>query len=133
MKKIKNDTGLDSIKIAGGLLSSSLLTHLRHYQLPGQSPDEYAIEKGLKLSDELGRYWRIAQARWQQFSDIKKRHDIDPCKTTIDQWLLPLLERVLGFQLDKSPPLRIGERTFPITHTAFDRAVPFVLTDYDLI
>ncbi len=131
MKKNKNDTGLESIKIAGGLLSSSLLTHLRHYQLPGQKPEEYAIEKGLKLSDELGRYWRIAQARWQQFVDLQKRDDLDPLTVTVDEWLLPLLSRVLDFQIDKSNTVNIGERSFPITHTAFNGSVPFVLTGAD--
>lgn len=128
MKKNKNDTGLESIKIAGGLLSSSLLTHLRHYQLPGQKPEEYAIEKGLKLSDELGRYWRIARARWQQFVDLQKRNDLDPDTVAVDEWLLPLLSRVLDFQLESSQAIKIGERSFPITHTALNGSVPFVLT-----
>ena len=128
MKKNKNDTGLESIKIAGGLLSSSLLTHLRHYQLPGQKPEEYTIEKGLKLSDELGRYWRIARARWQQFVDLQKRDDLDPHTVAVDEWLLPLLSRILDFQLESSPTINIGERSFPITHTALNGSVPFVLT-----
>lgn len=128
MRKNRNDTGLEAIRIEGGLLSSSLLTLLRHYQLSGQTPEEYGIEKGLKLNDELGRYWRIAQARWQQFSDLKKRDDLDHDAVAKENWLIPLFTRVLGFQIEESRPIQIGERTFPITHTAFNGAVPFVLT-----
>ncbi len=128
MRKNRNDTGLEAIRIEGGLLSSSLLTLLRHYQLSGQTPEEYGIEKGLKLNDELGRYWRIAQARWQQFSDLKKRDDLDHDAVAKENWLIPLFTRVLGFQIEESRMIQIGERTFPITHTAFNGAVPFVLT-----
>lgn len=129
MANTKNDTGFESIRIEGGLLSSSLLTHLRLYQLPGQLPEQYDVEKGLKLSDELGRYWRIARARWHQFVELQAREDLDQHTITVEEWLLPLLSRVLGFQLDKSLPVTIGERIFPLTHTACNGAIPFVLTD----
>lgn len=128
MRKNRNDTGLEAIRIEGGLLSSSLLTLLRHYQLSGQTPEEYGIEKGLKLNDELSRYWRIAQARWQQFSDLKKRADLDHDTVAKENWLIPLFTRVLDFQIEESRPIHVGERTFPITHTAFKGSVPFVLT-----
>jgi len=128
MRKNRNDTGLESIRIEGGLLSSSLLSLLRHYQLSGQTPEEYGIEKGLKLNDELSRYWRIAQARWQQFSDLKNRDDLDRNAVAKENWLIPLLTRVLDFQIEESRPIPIGERTFPITHTAFNGSVPFVIT-----
>ncbi len=128
MRKNRNDTGLEAIRIEGGLLSSSLLTLLRHYQLPGQTPEDYGIEKGLKLNDELSRYWRIAQARWQQFSDLKKRADLDHDTVAKENWLIPLFTRVLDFQVEESRPVYVGERTFPVTHTAFNGSVPFVLT-----
>lgn len=128
MRKNRNDTGLEAIRIEGALLSSSLLTLLRHYQLPGQTPEDYGIEKGLKLNDELSRYWRIAQARWQQFSDLKKRADLDHDAVAKENWLIPLFTRVLDFQVEESRPVHVGERTFSITHTAFNGAVPFVLT-----
>lgn len=128
MRKNRNDTGLQAIRIEGGLLSSTLLTLLRHYQLSGQTPEEYGIEKGLKLNDELSRYWRIAQARWQQFSDLNKRDDLDHDTVAKENWLIPLFTRVLDFQIEESRPIHVGERTFPITHTAFNGSVPFVLT-----
>ena len=108
MHKTRNDTGLEAIRIEGGLLSSSLLNLLRHYQLPGQTPEDYGIEKGLKLSDELGRYWRIAQARWQQFSDLRKRNDLNHDTVAVENWLLPLFTRVLGFQVERVGP-RAGQ------------------------
>lgn len=131
MRKNSDDIGLEAIHIEGGLLSSSVLNHLRHYQLPGQTPEDYGIEKGLKLSDELGRYWRIAQARWQQFSDMRKRDDLNHDTVTVENWLLPLLTKVLDFEIKESSLLTIGERTFPITHKAFQGAIPIILTGAD--
>ena len=128
----KNDSIYTAIRIEGGLLSTSLLDTLRHYGLPGQGPADYGIEKGLKLADELGRYWRIAQARWEQFTDLRARNDIDRNKLAVDDWLSPLLTRVLDFEIEKSTrPASIGERTFPITHTACNGVVPLVLTADD--
>lgn len=126
MSRNRNDTGLEAIRIEGGLLSASLLNQLRHYGLPGQTPEDYGVERGLKLSDELGRYWRIAQARWQQFSELRKRADLDRGTVTVENWLLPLFNRVLGFQIEMARPVRMGERFFPISHEAFDGVVPFV-------
>ncbi len=128
----KNDSSYTAIRIEGGLLSTSLLDALRHYNLPGQDPADYGIEKGLKLADELGRYWRIAQARWDQFADLRARSDTDKQKITVDGWLLPLLTRVLGFEIEKSTsPASIGERLFPVTHAACHSVVPLVLTADD--
>ncbi|MCG7892566.1 MAG: N-6 DNA methylase [Candidatus Thiodiazotropha endolucinida] len=128
----KNESIYTAIRIEGGLLSTSLLDSLRHYGLLGQGPADYGIEKGLKLADELGRYWRIAQARWEQFTDLRARSDIDRNKLAAEDWLSPLFTRVLGFEIEKSTnPASIGERVFPITHTACDGVVPLVLTGDD--
>ncbi len=128
----KNDSIYTAIRIEGGLLSNSLLDTLRRYELPGQTAADYQIEKGLKLADELGRYWRIAQARWEQFDDLRARSDIDTDKLAVEDWLIPLLTRVLGFDIVKAThPVPIGERLFPITHTACDGVVPLVLTGHE--
>ena len=128
----KHESIYTAIRIKGGLLSTSLLDALRHYRLPGQGPADYGIEKGLKLADELGRYWRIAQAHWQQFTELGARADIDSGQATVDAWLRPLFTRVLGFEIEQSSnPASIGERLFPITHTACNGAAPLVLTTDD--
>ncbi|MCP4688469.1 MAG: SAM-dependent DNA methyltransferase, partial [Desulfobacterales bacterium] len=126
MNKHTTDAGLDAIRIEGGLLSSSVLHLLRRYELPGQTPAEYGIEKGLKLSDELGRYWRIAQARQQDFSELQNREDLDLQKVTVDDWLLPFFTRVLGYRIEETKPIQIGERIFPITRASWDGAVPLL-------
>ena len=131
MRNKQNSTGYDAIRIEGGILSNALLEKMRRFQLPGQAAQDYGIEKGLNLKDELGRYWRIAQAHWEQFNKLRQREDLNQSRLTIDDWLLPLLEKVLGYSITASKGKTIGERQFPLTHSAFAETVPMVLTGAD--
>ena len=122
----------ESLRLEGALLSPTLLDKARHLALTGQQSGDYGIEKGLSIKDELGRYWRIARARWEAFEQGRHRQDIDLRHFTLDEWLLPLLETVLGYRVEPSAaPLAKGERRFPVTHLACGGAVPLVLTAPD--
>lgn len=126
-----NDQQFASIRVVGGLLGSKILQDVRFYKLPGQSPSDYGVEKGLKLNDELSRYWRIAQTRWQEYKQQCQRTDISQNKLAQQDWLLPLLEKVLGYSVDPSPRITLGEREFPVTHTAHNKILPLVLCGSD--
>ena len=122
----------ESLRLEGALLSPTLLDKVRQLALTGQQSGDYGIEKGLSIKDELGRYWRIARARWEAFEQGRHRQDIDLRHFTLDEWLLPLLETVLGYRVEPSAaPLFKGERRFPVTHLACGGAVPLVLTAPD--
>lgn len=128
MKRIELE-GYPSLRLEGGLLSPTLLEKARRLELPEQEAADYRIEKGLGLKDELGRYWRIAQARSNQFDQSRQRKDIDLDQLTLEEWLIPLLEVVLGYELSaRRAPITKGERRFPVIHTACRGAVPLVLT-----
>ena len=131
MTKPKNEINLTAVRIVGGVLSSSLFDTLRRYQLPGQAPGEYGIEKGLALNDELGRYFRIAQSRWQECRELEMRQDMDGETLYRKTFLLPLFNRVLGFELLPTDPIQIEERVFPVSHTAFGGAVPVLFVPPD--
>lgn len=121
----------ESIRILGSLLGTKVLEDLRFYKLDGQNPADYGVEKGLKLSDELSRYWRIAQTRWQEYQQQRERTDVSQQQLAIQDWLLPLLEKVLGYQIDVAQTQIIGEREFPITHFAHNGDMPLVLCGAD--
>lgn len=128
------DQAFESIRVVGGLISSKVLQDARRFALPGQSKEHYQIEPGLTFNDDIGRYWRIAQARWQEFQLQCQRQDISSNSIAQREWLIPLLEKVLGYRLEVSEPVLLGEREFPVTHTAFNHAVPLVLcgANFDL-
>jgi hypothetical protein len=81
----------------------------------------YRIPKGLNLRDEIGRYWRIAQAHWADFKSGREAK-ADP-RVVADRFVLALLRDSVGFtSLAPAPPAILQERTYPIGHRA--RATP---------
>lgn len=123
-----NQQTLESIRVVGSLLGNKVIQDARLYRMPGQQKQDYGIESGLSFNDELGRYWVIARSRWKEFQQLSQREDIDQQAVTVNDWLLPLLNRVLGYDVRVCQHLQqIGEREFPISHEAWQGAVPMVL------
>ena len=126
----RRDAAQDTLfQMEGGLLPADLLNQLDALRLPGQQPSDYAIPKGLTLRDEIGRYWRIAQAQWTSFDGKRQREDLSDPTATAQRWMEDLLNQVFGFSdlISAGHARVIGERHFSITHHAFDGAVPLVL------
>lgn len=122
------DADQNIFRLEGGLLPADLFNQLAALQLPGQSAAEYRIPQGLTLRDEIGRYWRIAQANWQSFDQQRQRTDLSDPTAASQHWLHNLLTQVFGFtdlQAYLQPQI-IDERGFPITHHAFAGQVPMV-------
>ncbi|MFL1404628.1 Eco57I restriction-modification methylase domain-containing protein [Marinobacter sp. M1N3S26] len=122
-----NQNGIFTLE--GGLLPADLFNQLAGLQLEGQTATDYSIPQGLTLRDEIGRFWRIAQANWQNFDQQRQRSDLSDPTTTAQHWVQSLLTQVFGFS-DLQPysePQMIDERGFPITHHAFDGQVPMVV------
>lgn len=114
--------------LEGGLLPADLFNQLAGLQLTGQTAADYNIPQGLTLRDEIGRFWRIAQANWQNFDQQRQRSDLSNPTAAAQHWLQSLLTQVFGFSdlHAYSEPQMIDERGFPITHHAFDGQVPMV-------
>ena len=58
----------EALSIEGGLLSPEWLARVAQLAAGQQSEADYRVPKGLNLRDEIGRYWRIAQAHWDDFA-----------------------------------------------------------------
>ena len=56
-----------AIEITGALLPPELVTRAAAFDLPDQSDEGYGILPGLKLRDEIARYYQIALAHWERF------------------------------------------------------------------
>lgn len=121
-----NQNGIFSLE--GGLLPADLFNQLAGLQLKGQTTADYSIPQGLTLRDEIGRFWRIAQANWQNFDQQRQRSDLSNPTAATQHWLQSLLTQVFGFSdlHAYSEPRIIDERGFPITHHAFAGQVPMV-------
>lgn len=137
---VRAQIGLDAITIEGGLLSPSWLSRIAQASAPHQSELDYAVPKGLTLRDEIGRYWRIAQAHWAEFEqgraspppaagDMPGLFDRIPDEAAlVRRFVLGLLRECFGFaSIREVEPLELDERSYPIGHSALEGRVPIVL------
>ena len=94
----KHDHGFVAIRIEGGILPPEFLQKVAAYKAPRQTEDDYGLPKGLKLADEIGRAWRIAQAEWQEYRDRRQRADVSQVLVGVSRWLTRLMSDVLGYR-----------------------------------
>jgi hypothetical protein len=115
----------DAIAIEGGLISPDWLSKIAQQSAGQQSESDYRIPKGLTLRDEIGRFYRMAQAHWQ---DFYRAVDVPASLNATERFVRALLQDCFGFTSLKScSPLLIGERSYPIGHSALTESVPIVI------
>lgn len=59
-KRSTTELTFSAIRIEGSLLAADFLGRVARFEATGQAEADYDIPKGLKLRDEIGRYWKIA-------------------------------------------------------------------------
>ena len=116
----------EALEIEGGLLAPEWLSHVAQLAAAQQSEPDYRIPKGLNLRDEIGRYWRIAQAHW---GDFAKGRAANAEPTALAQrFVLALLRESFGFgSLAAVPAAVVADRAYPIGFSALGLRVPVVI------
>ena len=106
------ELAFDALSIEGGLLAADWLARVAQLGAPHQEPSDYGVLKGLELRDEIGRYWRIAQAHWADFAAGQKA-GAEP-EALARRFMLALLRDAFGFaDLAERPPRSAGTLLFP--------------------
>ncbi|GBL45067.1 possible restriction /modification enzyme [Sulfuriferula multivorans] len=127
--------GYQAIRIEGGLIPADELARLTSLQTPDkteQTENHYSIPRGLKLRDEVARYWKIAQNLWTDFQTQRQRTDINAHNLTLREFLLPLLRSVLGFtDLEESARIHASGHTYNIDHLSGGGRVPLILAAHN--
>ena len=127
-------TRFEALRVEGGLFPGEFLDHVNNLESAAQSESDYAIPKGLKLRDEIGRYWRIGLGLWEGYAArCESTTGVAAKKVTVDQWLTPLMQQVLGFSdIHTIHGRRImeqeHERLFPLSHLSHGDSVALLLT-----
>lgn len=119
----------EALAIEGGLLSPDWLARVASLDAGGQTEVDYRIPKGLQLRDEIGRYWRIAQAHWGDFA-AGRASVIRPeaARLRSERFVLALLRESFGFaSLSPIETQLIGDRSYPIGFAALGGRVPVVI------
>jgi hypothetical protein len=116
----------EALSIEGGLISPEWLARVAQLDASKQTDADYCVPKGLNLRDEIGRYWRIAQAHWADFAHAYAAGTAT--KQVTEQFATALLRDCLGFgSLAARAPVTKGERTFPLAWAALEGRVPVVI------
>jgi hypothetical protein len=116
----------EALSIEGGLLSPDWLARVAQVGAGGQSESDYRIPKGLNLRDEIGRYWRMAQAHWGDFG-AGRAGGAAPGPLA-ERFVQGLLRDSFGFtSLSSVSPVVIAEHTYPIGFSALGERVPVVI------
>jgi hypothetical protein len=125
-RRRETQLAFEALSIEGGLLSADWLGRAAQLQAGSQSEADYRVPKGLNLRDEIGRYWRIAQALWSEFS-TGRQAGADPLLLA-ERFVQGLLRDVFGFaSLAATPLIEIAERPYPIGFSALGGRVPVVI------
>ena len=112
-----------AIEIAGALLPPEIVTRAAAFDLPDQSDEGYGILRGLKLRDEIARYYQIALAHWERFDAARDGNVSAP-----QPFVLDLLKDCFGFaNIAETGPVMLSERRFPIRHASHNGRVPIVI------
>lgn len=132
-KRSTTELAFSAIRIEGGLLAADFLGHVARFEATGQAEADYDIPKGLKLRDEIGRYWKIALNLWQEFNLGRQRTDHDAHSFTSKDFLEPFCRHVLGFtDIHAIGQVVLDERIFPIGYQALAGQVPLVFAAHAL-
>ena len=112
-----------AIEIAGALLPPEIVTRAAAFDLPDQSEEGYGILPGLKLRDEIARYYQIALAHWTRFDAARDGNVSAP-----ERFVPDLLEHCFGFaNMAETGSIMLSERRFPIRHASHNGRVPIVI------
>ena len=122
MKNKSITFSFDTMTLEGSLFVADLLEKAALGSASHQSPADYAVPRGLRLSDEYGRAYQIARAAWQSF---EQSHDSRA-------FLVELFRDVLGWHsLAETEPQTIGDRLWPI-RTTLAPGIPLVTAPAEL-
>jgi len=124
-KQSRRSARLDfaAIEVVGGLLPTDVIAQIAAGDAAEQSDDSYGVPKGLKLRDEIARFYQIAHAHWESFEAAKDANASAPIG-----FVQSLLSECFGFKtLTKSAGKDIADRTFPVNFSAENGRIPVII------
>jgi hypothetical protein len=124
-KQSRRSARLDfaAIEVVGGLLPSEVIAQIAAGDASEQSDESYGVPKGLKLRDEIARYYQIAHAHWESFEVSRGSNASAPIG-----FVQSLLSECFGFKtLSNSSGQVISERQFPINFSAENGRIPLII------
>lgn len=115
----------DALRVEGALIAPDMIAAVAALKAKGQSESDYRTLPGLKLRDEIGRYWRIAEALWGRFEQGRAGGQ---AHAATGAFVDDLLRQVFGFETLKAVSnVPADGREFPIRRVALDGRIPIAI------
>jgi hypothetical protein len=112
-----------ALEIVGALLTPDIVARIAAFDASEQTEAGYGVPPGLKVRDEIARYFRIGEALWSRFEAGR-----GASLAGSERFVLDLLRQCFGFDtMAEQAPVRMGERVFPIRHASLQGRVPIVI------
>jgi hypothetical protein len=125
MPRTTATVSFQAIELKGSLLPGSLLEQVARLQAPMQKEADYGLAKGERLRERIDAAWVRLKEIWEEHKDLRNRaaQGISGLHTSVR-----ILREVLGWpDLQPSSGWQHGDAHFPITHRAFEGAVPLIV------
>jgi len=123
----------DTLHLEGGLFVPAVLEKAARGEHTAQKAADYALPKGLNLTDEQGRAFRIALALGKAFETTRARADVNAARATTG-FVIELLRDALGYAdlAACTAPIVLTDRAYPITAFACAGRVPVIVAPHGL-
>ena len=113
-----------ALEITGGLLPTEVVSLIAAGDAGEQDSESYGILKGLKLRDEIARFYQIGLAHWDTFEMNRAGNKSAPIS-----FVQSLLRDCFGFNtLEKSSGKIFEDRSFPVNFAAESGRIPVIVS-----
>jgi len=121
-----------ALELKGSLLPASLLEEVSKFNRPKElllEPHDYGLSRGERLRDRIDAAWVLTKELWEEYDNLKKRAGQSIAGQHFGH---RLLKEVFGWSgVEPCNGWQQGESRYPISHRAFDGAVPLILRGID--
>jgi len=125
MPRTTATVSFQAIELKGSLLPGSLLEQVARLQAPLQKEADYGLAKGERLRERIDSAWVRLKEIWEEYKDLRERaaQGVSGLHTSVR-----ILREVLSWpDLQPCSGWQHGDAQFPITHRAFEGAVPLIV------
>ncbi|MDP2316549.1 MAG: N-6 DNA methylase [Pseudomonadota bacterium] len=130
-RKREAQLAFEALSIEGSLLAPEWLAKASQLAATSQTEADYSVPRGRVLRDEIGCFWRTAQAHWGDFVDGRARKA--DRRELSERFVLALLRECFGFTtLASTEPTVVAERAYPVGFAALGGRVPVVIAPFVL-
>lgn len=142
-KTIIDMSAWPSLSLEGNLVAPAMIAKIDQRNAPEQSPENYAVRKGLTIREEIATTFRVGQSHYDAFSKLE-----NPSQEATKRFVAGLLKEALGFDdLENGngfvsliassrvpfvvvPPTETLDRRSPTLSVDRSRSPAFALQDY---